>query len=461
MMRNRLLRLAAPTAVAIAALAYALYERGPGASPVGARSTPTGETQLTPQASLEDHVPFAPRTAAASASAAATATATPAPAATPVRTQSLEIARGSSLGQVLQDLGLLAPSRAALMSAMKPTLDPTRISTGTKVEATYRGPESTTPSEVAISLDALHSLVARRTDTNAWQTTVVAKPTTQRQVAYAGVVASNLWSSATAAGMDPQLITQLADVFAWQVDFHREVHTGDRWRLTVELTQVDGQPVGDGEIIAAEYQSGDNLYRAVRHLDHHVARYYAPDGSSLKSMFLRSPLRFGHITSRFSKARFHPILKIVRPHHGIDYGAPTGTPIMTVGDGVVLFAGRRGGAGKMVAIRHNSRYETQYKHMSGFAPGIKRGAKVHMGQVIGYVGMTGLATGPHVHFEFHVDGRYVDPLGLKFPAAPSLTGAALVAFQGEATHALADLPPWSHEVLTQHGRHHGRLAIDE
>jgi murein DD-endopeptidase MepM/ murein hydrolase activator NlpD len=177
-------------------------------------------------------------------------------------------------------------------------------------------------------------------------------------------------------------------------------------------------------------------------------QYYAPDGGSLRRMFLRSPLRFAHVTSGFSTHRFHPILKIAKPHHGIDYGAPSGTPVMAVGAGTVNFAALHGASGNTVTIRHNSVYSTHYKHLSRFAADVRQGARVKMGQIIGYVGKTGLATGPHLHFEFHVNGRYTDPREVRFPAADPVPAAELASFRVVANQAVAELPPWSAAVLT-------------
>ena len=260
---------------------------------------------------------------------------------------------------------------------------------------------------------------------------------------FSGLVTSSLWESAQKAKMDPNLISELADIFAWEVDFSREVRENDRWRLTVEQKLVKGEPVGWGSILAAEYENAGTPYQAALfRLNGEDIGYFTPEGASLRKMFLKSPIRYGRITSGFSMRRFHPILKTRRPHLGVDYAAPIGTPIRAVGDGTITSAGWNGGGGNVIRLRHNSQYQTIYKHLNGFAKGIRSGAKVKQGQVIGYVGNTGLSTGPHLHFEFYHAGRYVDPLKKKFPSADPVPTAHLEQFRAESSILISALPSW-------------------
>ena len=250
--------------------------------------------------------------------------------------------------------------------------------------------------------------------------------------------------------MDGALINKIAAVFAWQIDFARGVQPNDRWRIAVERLYADGKPIGWGNIIAAEYENTGVLVSAVRYVREGVkGEYFQPDGNSLKRMFLKSPLRFGRITSRFNRSRFHPILKKRRPHLGVDYGAPRGTPIMAVGNGIVEYKGTRGGGGKTMKIRHNSVYQTAYKHLHNYAKGMKPGKEVKMGDVIGYVGSTGLATGPHLHFEMYENGAYVDPLGIKFPSADPVPKKFLEEYKLHAQQQLATLPTWAEAQIIE------------
>jgi murein DD-endopeptidase MepM/ murein hydrolase activator NlpD len=263
------------------------------------------------------------------------------------------------------------------------------------------------------------------------------------QRTFTGTVASSLWESAEDIGVDPILIVQLTEIFAWQVDFNREVQPGDQWRLVVEERFARDQAIGWGSILAAQYVNQGETFTAVKFPQEGPGgAYFTPDGESLRRMFLKSPIKFGRISSRFSHKRFHPILKKNRPHLGVDYAAPIGTPIRAVGDGRIVYLGRNGGSGKMIKIRHNSVYQTAYLHLNGYAKGLRRGSRVQQGQLIGYVGQTGLATGPHLHFAFYENGRYVDPLGRKFPAADPVPDEKLTSFKKVARGIIPQLPDW-------------------
>ncbi len=211
-----------------------------------------------------------------------------------------------------------------------------------------------------------------------------------------------------------------------------------------EALYAEGEHVGYGDILSAEYAQSEETHQAVLYFNDQGERigYYAPDGSSIKKIFLKSPMRFARISSRFQLKRFHPILKVRRPHLGVDYAAPRGTPVRSIGEGVVIFAGRRGGGGKTIKIRHNAIYQTNYLHLNGYARGIRKGKKVKQGQVIGFVGSTGLATGPHLHFEFYKNGRFVDPLRQKFPSAKPIAKKELPAFKLATSKFLNLLPKW-------------------
>ncbi len=388
-------------------------------------------------------------TAPASVTKTAAPVASPVAAPTPARVASAKIAAGSSMGRVLKDLGYEPKDRERILEALEPELDPTRIAAGTEVKAVFLHADSPNAERIELKLSETRLLVAEAHGDGTWQAAVQESVVTKTQASFAGVVVSNLWSSATVVGMDPQLVSRLAEVFGWQIDFNRNVRANDRWRLTVERLFADGKPIGYGDLIAAEYDNAGTVYSAVR-FDHDSGngQFYAPDGASLRRMFLKCPLKFGRVTSGFSAHRFHPILKVDKPHLGIDYGAPIGTPVMVVGDGTVTLAANHGPSGKMIKVRHNSIYETQYKHLSGFGKGITPGAKVSMGQIIGFVGQTGLATGPHLHFEFHEGERVLDPAGLKFPTADPVPPAELEAFKTVAAKSLAELPAWDAAMLS-------------
>ena len=356
----------------------------------------------------------------------------------------LKIRPNSTLSEALRPEGVDPSEVAEMAQAAKPVQHFGRLPAGLRFKVLREPGPITAFSGVMFRFSPLRFVEVRRGAGARWEAREIQKRSLVRLVTYSGVVKSSLWESATEAQMDPSLISELSEVFAWQVDFAREVRVDDRWRLTVEQRFTEeGDPVGWGRIIAAEYENDGTVHSAALFReDGQELGYFAPDGTSLRRMFLKSPIKFGRISSRFNRKRFHPILKERRPHLGVDYAAPVGTPIRAVGDGTVTLAGWRGGGGNTIQIRHNSVYRTSYLHMSRFAAGIHSGSKVRQGQVIGYVGSTGLSNGPHVHFEFYESGRFVDPLGKRFPSADPVPRAKLAVFRSQAESALGTLPPW-------------------
>ncbi len=230
-----------------------------------------------------------------------------------------------------------------------------------------------------------------------------------------GIVETSLWNTMVNSGQDPMLALELSDIFAWTIDFFA-IQKGDRFRVIYDEQFVDSISIGIGEIYAVQFDHyGDENYAFIFDQDERWD-YFDEKGTSLRKAFLKAPLKFSRISSRYSNSRMHPVLRIRRPHHGIDYAAPKGTPVMSIGDGnVIARAYQRGGGGNYIKVKHNSVYTTTYMHLSGFGKGITTGTRVIQGQVIGYVGSTGLATGPHLDFRVHKNGSPVDPLKVKAP----------------------------------------------
>jgi murein DD-endopeptidase MepM/ murein hydrolase activator NlpD len=351
----------------------------------------------------------------------------------------------STLNSVLLDLDVTSQIIHQIVDAAKPISDLGRLKPGVRFQLSYVNPADTSSEVTGIRFrfSPAEMLEVKKIN-NTWTAQKINEVVETKIMTFSGVVTSSLWGSAAEAKMDPNLISDLAEVFAWQVDFAREVQTNDRWRLSVEQKLVKGQPMGWGAILAAEYESETQKYVGILYnIDENQTGYFTPEGASLRRMFLKSPIRYGRISSRFTTKRFHPILQFNRPHLGVDYAAPIGTPIRAVGEGVAIDVGTRGGAGKMLRIRHNSEYATAYKHLSGFAKGVHAGARIQQGQIIGYVGNTGLSTGPHLHFEFFQRGKYVDPLGRKFPQAEPIPSHLLTQFKSKVTGLMASLPEWT------------------
>jgi murein DD-endopeptidase MepM/ murein hydrolase activator NlpD len=261
----------------------------------------------------------------------------------------------------------------------------------------------------------------------------------------AGVVTSSLYGAMRDLGEGPQLANDFTDVFAWDVDFSRTVQSGDEFRVLYErlyYTDEDGSEVyaGPGRILAARYGGAVGEHTAVYfEFDEGRGGYFRPDGSSVERQFLMAPLRYSRISSRFSSARRHPILKITRPHHGIDYVAKAGSPVWAVADGEVIYRGWAGGFGNLLKIRHVEGYVSYYAHLSRFAAGLRVGDRIQQKQVIGYVGQTGLATGPHVCFRIAQNGRYVNPVRLPSPAAKPVPDMARDAFVATRDMLLSEL----------------------
>lgn len=230
-----------------------------------------------------------------------------------------------------------------------------------------------------------------------------------------GVIHSSLWNSMVNNKLNPVLAIQLSEIFAWTIDFFG-IQKGDRFRVLYEEQFVDGVSVGIGPVHAVEFEHMNKIFSAFRFFQHDRFEYFDAEGQSLRKAFLKAPLNYSRISSHFSHGRMHPILKIRRPHYGVDYAAPAGTPVLTIGDGIVQERGyQAGGAGNYVRIKHNAVYTTVYMHLRGFGPGINTGVRVKQGQVIGYVGSTGLSTGPHLDFRVYRNGSPIDPLRMEAP----------------------------------------------
>lgn len=249
-----------------------------------------------------------------------------------------------------------------------------------------------------------------------------------------GEIRRSLFAAADAVNLSDAVAMQIADIFSTDIDFHRDLRKGDTFSVVYEAFYHQGEPVKSGRILAAEFVNQGKTYRAIYFQNAEgEGGYYTADGKNIRKAFLRSPIEFSRITSGFTQARFHPILKQWRAHNGIDYGASAGTRIRSTADGVVEFAGRhQGGYGNLVVLRHQSKYTTWYGHLSGFANGIRKGARIAQGDVIGYVGATGLATGPHLHYEFRINDVHHDPLRVAMPAAPPITAENQAAFAATA-----------------------------
>jgi len=259
----------------------------------------------------------------------------------------------------------------------------------------------------------------------------------KREIRYSsGTIVTSLWDAVIQEGFNPLLVNKLSDIYAWTVDFFG-LQKGDNFKVIYEELFIDGKSLGIDRIYAAQFNRTGSQITAIPFIQDGKESFFDVEGNSLRRAFLKAPLQFSRISSHFSSARMHPILRIVRPHYGVDYAAPIGTPVLAIGDGRITSATNEGGSGRMVRIQHNSVYATAYLHLSRFGEGVAPGVNVRQGDIIGYVGNSGLSTGPHLDFRFYQNGSPVDPLKVDAPTVEPVSEANKVAFEKIKTVALS------------------------
>lgn len=353
-------------------------------------------------------------------------------------TVQVRVARGDSLARIFARVGLTAADVHAVVTASPQARQLSSLRPGELVSLT-RDPEGTLV-KVNYSLDEARTLEVYRED-QAFASRIVEHPI-ERRISFAeGTITTNLFNAAREAGLSDGFTMTLAErIFGWDIDFALEIRQGDSFRVLYDEVFRDGERIRDGAILAAEFVNQGRTFRAVYFVDDEErAGYYAPDGRAMRKAFLRAPLDFTRISSHFNPNRRHPVLNTIRAHRGIDYAAPTGTEIRAAGDGRVTFRGVRGGYGNTVEIQHGGGITTLYAHLSRFESGVTAGARVRQGQRIGRVGMTGLATGPHLHYEFRLDGTHRNPLTVRLPDAAPLPERYREQFRAHAIPLLTHL----------------------
>ncbi len=285
-------------------------------------------------------------------------------------------------------------------------------------------------------IDPLTTLIVNRNEQGQLRSHIEDKPI-EKRVAFGGAeIFDSFFMAGKQAKLDDALIMELANVFAYDIDFANDIQPNDTFKVLFEEYFVNGVKVGNGPIVAAEFVNNGKPYRAIRYTDGSgQSSYYSPSGQSLKKAFIRTPVQYTRISSHFNLSRRHPVLHKIRAHKGVDYAAPTGTPVKAAGAGKVVYVGKKGGYGNAIILQHGSKYTTLYGHLSRFAK-IKNGAAVRQGQVIGYVGSTGLASGPHLHFEFRVNGVHQDPLKVALPQAEGISGKAKQQFMAYSNNLI-------------------------
>lgn len=336
----------------------------------------------------------------------------------------LKLRRGETVSQVFARLGLEGVELHAATNALADKVNLRGLKAGNEYSAFFN-PDSTLASFEMTLAGSGRVLMVRRGAR--WESEW--RPF-ERQIAVRSVVgalAGSLEESIRKAGGPPVLAYRLADVFQWDLDFTKDLRAGDRFEVLYQEVQLDGRFHEVGTIFAAVYDNRGRLLEAYRYGDAGV--YYDGEGRPMRKMFLRSPLRYSRITSQFSRRRFHPVLKEYRPHYGVDYGAPVGTPVQVTAGGVVTLAGWDRGGGKVVKVQHPGGYLTAYLHLSRYAPGIRSGARVRQGDIIAYTGATGLASGPHLDYRVKHHNRWIDPLTLKGVRDEPIPAAKMASYR--------------------------------
>jgi murein DD-endopeptidase MepM/ murein hydrolase activator NlpD len=332
-----------------------------------------------------------------------------------LRRHSVSIGNGDSLYSIFKSNGFPLAELAAIVKVSKDTRRLTRLVPGQRLDFHLTADNSV--SKLVHYLDDTRTLHVERNGVG-YHSKLVHVPLDSHMATAAGTIDASLFVAGQRAGLSNKIIMQLVEIFGWDVDFALDIRAGDRFAVVYEELYKNGEKLKDGNILAAVFTNQGKTTRIVRYQNSDGrSAYFTPEGVSIRKAFLRTPVAYTRISSRFSRSRKHPRLNRFRAHRGVDYAGPRGTPIKAAGDGKVDHIGYKGGYGKAIVLRHGATYTTLYAHMSRYARGLRRGQRVSQGQIIGYIGSTGLSTGPHLHYEFRVRGVHRNPLSVKLPRA--------------------------------------------
>ncbi|MCD4678953.1 MAG: peptidoglycan DD-metalloendopeptidase family protein [Bacteroidales bacterium] len=333
-----------------------------------------------------------------------------------------KVKRNENLSEILSAYGVDYSVIDVIARKSKETFDVRKIRAGNDYTLLCSNDSSAKVLYLIYEISPVNYVVFDLTDT---VDIVTGEKEVVREISNAsGTITSSLWNAMIDNNTNPNLANDLSEIYAWTIDFFG-IQKGDTYKVIYEELFVEGRSIGTGKVLSSWFNHYGKDYFAIYFHHDSIADYYDDLGGSMRRTFLKAPLRFRRISSRFSNSRLHPILKIRRPHHGVDYAAAVGTPVHAVGEGIVIKAQRSGGAGRMVKIKHNGTYSTAYLHLSKYGKGIKKGVYVKQGDVIGYVGSSGLSTGPHLDFRFYRNGKAIDPLKVESPPANPVDTAYL------------------------------------
>ncbi len=357
----------------------------------------------------------------------------------PSRITWVTLKNGDSMARIFQKEGLKPATLHAIMSLGEKTRFLSNLHPGQSVEFAFT--KEAQLLGLSVQLDALNTVwISRPPSETAFNVITETRTFEKRTASAQGTIKNSLFLTGQKVGLSEKTIMELANIFGWDIDFALDIRENDTFSILYEENMLDGEKHSDGAILAAEFTNAGRRHTAVRFEANGHADYYTKEGYSLRKAFLRSPVDFARISSHFNLRRRHPILHTIRAHKGVDYAAARGTPIKATGDGKVIHAARKGGYGRTVILQHGQKYTTLYAHLHTYARGIKKGAKVKQGQTIGYVGSSGLATGPHLHYEFRTNGVHVNPLTVKVPKSEPVEKPYRSTFHEHAEQLLAKLP---------------------
>ncbi|MDZ7805181.1 OapA family protein [Thiohalophilus sp.] len=349
----------------------------------------------------------------------------------------ITVRRGDSLAAIFKRHSIPARELHQIMQLGRTTRNLNALHPGDIVR--FKLDEQQRVQQMVFDISRLKSLQVSRQADDQFAARIIEHELDRRLTQSSGVIKTSLYEAGKAAGLDDGLIMQMTAIFGWDIDFVLDIRRGDHFTLIYEEQYLDGEKVQDGPIIAAEFVNQGRQVHAIRYTDKEGrSDYYSPEGYSMRKAFLRTPVDFRRISSRFGK-RHHPVLNRMRMHKGVDYAARTGTPIQAAGDGKIVYRGWKGGYGRVIILQHGGRYSTLYAHMSGFKGGLRVGSRVKQGQIIGFVGRSGRVTGAHLHYEFRVNGTHRDPLTVKLPEAEPIKPAYKMEFKQVAQRRLAQL----------------------
>ncbi|KZN47569.1 peptidase M23 [Pseudoalteromonas luteoviolacea CPMOR-2] len=350
-----------------------------------------------------------------------------------------KVRSGDSLAVLFKRAGYSAQTLHNLVNTNAETRKLTKIHPGEVLS--FASDTQGNLAQLKYILSKTDTLYVTRTDDNKYETQITSKEIETREETAGGKIRSSFWTAGISAGLTQRQIMNFANIFGWDVDFANDIREGDTFTLVYETHYVDGEEIGNGKIIAAQFINQGDTYTAIRHTN---GEFYTPEGRSMKKAFLRAPVNFKYISSNFNPRRLHPVTKQVRPHRGIDYAAKVGTPVVAAGNGKVTKAGYNRLNGNYVFIEHGSQYTTKYLHLH--KKHVKTGQRVKQGQKIGTVGATGRVTGPHLHYEFLVNGKHRNPRTVKLPKSLPLPKEELAKFKPLADSMLARLER-KHELM--------------